>query len=120
MSTRVTLEANFSVHHLAVLFKPRSISLFSTFFVFLTFVSVFFSSTGLRIRVNKRVEHEANLSVHHLAMFIKPRRWMVCVPFLVPCFVDPALRHFVPVLLLNFPQHWRTLCCDSIVFLSSV
>ena len=42
-------------------------SRYSRLFVCFVLVSVFFSSTGLRIRVCKRVELEAHFSVHHLA-----------------------------------------------------
>ena len=44
-----------------------------------------------------------------------------CDPFMVPCFCwTRSFRQFVLVLLLNFPHHLRTLCCDSIVFSFSV
>ena len=84
-----------------------SISFFSLCFVL---VPIFFSSTGLRIRVCKREELEAHFSVHHLALFFKPRRRMFLCSFHGPMSVALALLTIRACLGFEF------FCCFGALF----
>ena len=83
---REELEAHFSVHHLALFFKPRQWMVMCSFLVPVLLNPLF---SRIRISVDKRVEHEAHLSVHHLALFFNQGGGCSCVPFMVPCLWHP-------------------------------
>ena len=80
-------------------------------------MSVFFTSTCLRIRVCKRVELEAHPSVHHLALF-QPRRWMFMCSFRGPMFW--GTRSFRPCLGIEFSAALAHFCVFLLSFSFSV